>query len=275
MENRPEQIKDNQCKLDAIKGAETRFKGKTKTMASQTSGRLLIILAYLFGGGGLMLWGVYLYLGPFHLVDLNLGKSTDFLINTLLCLVFFVQHSVMVRQGFRIFLTRFMPSAYHGVVYAISSGMALMMLVIFWQPSDRFLVHLPFFYYGAILLIIAFSSAGFFWSIRALSGFDALGIKPLSRHMKGDTPPEPMAFVVKGPYLFVRHPLYFLSLLIIWAGPVTSFDRILHNILWTIWIYFGAMLEEKDLVNCFGEPYKKYQADVPMLIPDIFNWKKS
>ena len=73
--------------------------------------------------------------------------------------------------------------------------------------------------------------------------------------------------IVRGPYRWVRHPLYLVSLIIIWFGPIFTADRLLHNLLWSLWIVIGATLEEKDLVDCFGDAYRDYQQTVPMLIP--------
>jgi protein-S-isoprenylcysteine O-methyltransferase Ste14 len=76
-----------------------------------------------------------------------------------------------------------------------------------------------------------------------------------------------MPFTVRGPYRWVRHPLYFFCLLMIWSCPDLSLDRLLHNVLWTAWIVVGSVLEERDLVASFGEEYSNYKREVPMLIP--------
>jgi hypothetical protein len=44
-------------------------------------------------------------------------------------------------------------------------------------------------------------------------------------------------------------------------------DRLLFNILWTIWIFLGSVLEERDLESEFGASYLEYQKQVPMLLP--------
>ena len=51
-----------------------------------------------------------------------------------------------------------------------------------------------------------------------------------------------MPFIVRGPYRWVRHPLYAFSLVMIWSGPVFTVDRLLHNALFSIWIVIGAIL---------------------------------
>jgi len=77
------------------------------------------------------------------------------------------------------------------------------------------------------------------------------------------------SLAIRGPYRFMRHPLYFFSLLMIWSCPDVGADRLLFNGLWTLWIIIGTILEERDLVREFGASYRQYQRTTPMLIP----WK--
>ena len=53
----------------------------------------------------------------------------------------------------------------------------------------------------------------------------------------------------------------------IWTPVSLSTDRLLFNVLWTIWILVGTRLEERDLVASFGDAYRNYRLRVPMLIP--------
>jgi len=76
-----------------------------------------------------------------------------------------------------------------------------------------------------------------------------------------------MPFTVRGPYRWVRHPLYVFVIVLIWSSPDLTMDRLLFNVLWTIWIVVGAFFEERDLVADFGGEYIEYQQRVPMLIP--------
>jgi len=73
--------------------------------------------------------------------------------------------------------------------------------------------------------------------------------------------------VARGPYRYVRHPLYLFMLLLIWSTPRFSTDQLLFNVLWTAWVIVGTKLEERDLLVDFGQTYRQYQASVPMLIP--------
>ena len=52
-----------------------------------------------------------------------------------------------------------------------------------------------------------------------------------------------------------------------WSCPDSAADRLLLNILLTLWIIVGTLLEERDLVANFGVDYQGYQRKVLMLIP--------
>ena len=65
----------------------------------------------------------------------------------------------------------------------------------------------------------------------------------------------------------MRHPFYFLAIVLLWSSPVIPADRLLLNALFTVWIVLGARWEERDLVAAFGDAYRLHQRAVPMLIP--------
>ena len=78
-----------------------------------------------------------------------------------------------------------------------------------------------------------------------------------------------MPLAIRGPYRWVRHPLYSLFLVLLWVCPDITADRLLLNTLFTAWIVLGTVLEERDLARDLGDPYRAYQRQVPMLVP----WK--
>jgi protein-S-isoprenylcysteine O-methyltransferase Ste14 len=56
-------------------------------------------------------------------------------------------------------------------------------------------------------------------------------------------------------------------LVLFWSCPELTTDRLLFNIVWTIWVVGATVLEERDLTEDFGDAYRDYQAKVPMLLP--------
>ena len=200
-------------------------------------------------------------------MNLNLDETAALWLNASLSLVFFAQHSGMIRGPFRRWMARFVRTDYHNALYTIASGFILLTLVIFWQRSPHTWVALhgiPRLLVHAVFLL---SFTGFNWGARALGPFDMFGASPILRRLRGEDPPPPMPFKVRGPYRWVRHPLYFFCLLMIWSCPELTPDRLLYNVLWSGWIIVGTLLEERDLVASFGKAYRNYQSSVPMLVP--------
>ena len=112
----------------------------------------------------------------------------------------------------------------------------------------------------------ALAIGGFIWGVRALRVFDPFGRIALTAHLRG-RPLAALPLTLRGPYLWVRHPLYSCMVVLIWSVPELSLDRLLFAVLWTVWIVLGARLEERDLVTEFGDRYHRYQQTVPMLVP--------
>ncbi len=70
----------------------------------------------------------------------------------------------------------------------------------------------------------------------------------------------------------VRHPLYSASLLIVWGyffSNLNSTSLIMATAI-TTYLIIGTKLEEKKLIVEFGQPYKEYIKNTPMLIPRFF-----
>lgn len=181
-----------------------------------------------------------------------------------LSFLFFLQHSGMVRQSFRAALH--IPEHYQGAVYAMASGLALLAVVLLWQRTDvvLFVLRGPFRWAAHIVALLAL---GFFvWAAVALRHFDPCGADPIRAHLRG-VQPRRLPMVIRGPYRWVRHPLYSAIIVLFWCTPDITADRLLFNILWTVWIVLGAHLEDKDLVRAFGDSYAQYRHKVPGLVP--------
>jgi hypothetical protein len=208
------------------------------------------------------------------LVPLGLSESAAVWWNALVSFLFFAQHSILVRRPVRARLGAIISPRYDGTFYAITSGLALAIVVVLWQPAGPPLFVLQgaprFIVQAAALLAVA----GFAWGACALRGFDMCGLRPVRAHLRGapaaPAPPPELSgkpLVVRGPYRFVRHPLYSSIIVLLWADPEMNAGRLVIAALWTAWIYVGARLEERDLVADFGEPYRRYREQVPILVP--------
>ena len=226
----------------------------------------VIFSAVLIGGGALVAFMVFIFAGPLNIMVLGVSDKKALIINAGLSLLFFIQHSAMIRKSFREKMARFLPEAYFSAVFAIASGIALMIVMLFWQQTMYSFVDADGVLYWVLRLLFLVSVGGFYWGSSTLGLFDPFGKRAIKKHLNS-AKSEPMPFTVKGPYRWVRHPLYFFTLIMIWSFPHLTADRMLFNTLWSIWLIAGSILEERDLVRAFGNEYREYQLKVPMLIP--------
>jgi protein-S-isoprenylcysteine O-methyltransferase Ste14 len=233
---------------------------------------IMIGLARILGGMSLLAFVIFLFMGSLNLLDMHLDESGVLWVDAGLSLLFFIQHSVMVRKPFRRWVARFIPEEYAGAIYAIASGIVLLLVILLWQTSTRTIMT-PFGIFRRSLRTVSFVAVlGFYWGVKALRFFDPFGLKPIFNRLRGRNP-RPMPFTVAGPYRWVRHPLYLFMILMIWSCPDLTADRLLFNLLWTVWIVIGSYFEERDLIVEFGDAYREYQKRVPMLMP-LLKWPK-
>ena len=97
-----------------------------------------------------------------------------------------------------------------------------------------------------------------------------VGLRQVLHYLRGDDKPAPPPkLVTSGMYRFVRHPLYFFSLLILWFNPAMGLNGFVFTIASTLYFWIGSIYEERKLLAFFGTAYRDYQQQVPRLIPFV------
>lgn len=228
----------------------------------------ILIFSPVLGGFSMILFLGFLYHGSFQVLRFGFAENGVLLWNGFLSALFFLQHSVMIRQGFKSWISKHLPERYLNALFSFMASIMLLAVVALWQQSQTILLQLQGIYRYLSRGIFVLALVGFYWGVSALKHFDPFGRAPIKDYIRQKTR-KPMPLHFFGPYLWVRHPLYFFLLLTIWSCPDLTLDRILFNVLWTAWIFIGTYFEERDLVSEFGAEYTRYQRKVPMLIP----WK--
>jgi len=189
------------------------------------------------------------------------------IVNLLLLSLFAVQHSGMARKPFKRWLTQFMPASVERSVYVLLASLALILLLWQWRPIPAVVWQIT--NEQVAMTMTALSLAGWLlvlFSTFLINHFELFGLHQVAANLAGRTMPE-VRFKTPVLYKFVRHPIYLGFIIAFWATPVMTVGHFLFAAGTTAYIFIGIALEERDLIQLFGEEYKRYRAQVGMLAP--------
>jgi len=237
------------------------------------------IAAFLYGVASYAaFFGTFLYAVGF-VGNFGVPKSIDsgaeatfveaLLVNLALLAVFAVQHSVMARPAFKRAWTRIVPEPVERSTYVLLSSLALMLLFWQWRPMGGVVWNLE--NETARVALHAVCALGWLTilvSTFLINHFDLFGLRQVWLHLVG-RPYTAIPFRTPGPYRLVRHPLYVGWILAFWASPTMTIAHLVFALMTTGYILTAIQLEERDLEDAYGEPYRRYRERVPMLVPGV------
>jgi len=185
--------------------------------------------------------------------------------------LFAIQHSVMARKQFKQWWTRYVPKSIERSTYVLLASLVLLLLfwqwrpmpAVVWQIADPRLA-LAVTVLGFVGWLIVFSSSFL------INHFELFGLQQVANNLTGRSTPAPR-FRTPLIYGFVRHPLYFGFIIAFWAAPIMTVGHLLFAAVTTAYIVAAIQLEERDLIDVFGDEYRRYKRRVSMLVP----WRKS
>jgi methanethiol S-methyltransferase len=193
------------------------------------------------------------------------------IVDILLMSLFAVQHSLMARKQFKQWWTQYVPKSVERSTYVLVASLCLMLL--FWQwlpiPAIVWQIDEP----DVAATVAAVSLAGWvivFTSTFMINHFELFGLHQVTNNLTGREMPAPR-FRTPLYYKFVRHPIYLGFIIAFWAAPVMTAGHLLFAAVTTAYIFVGIWLEERDLVEMFGDEYRRYKERVSMLLP----WRKT
>lgn len=182
-------------------------------------------------------------------------------------LVYFSLHSLLASRTVKAWVVakypRYMPAYRLGfnVIALVALLVPLGMLAALrseplwqWEGIGRWVTD------GLALMAVA----GFLWSLRYYKGGEFVGISQWRRQEQSVDDQE--GFYLSPLHRFVRHPWYFLALVILWTRPM-DMALLLTALVITAYFIIGSRLEELKLLHYHGDAYRVYRSCVPGLFP--------
>jgi len=117
---------------------------------------------------------------------------------------------------------------------------------------------LPWVMRGLALWLLLLGACAY--DMRRFLGFEALA------RWSGEENETADPVVMTGILQYLRHPWYLAGLLLLWGRDLAARDLV-TAILLSGYLYLGSVLEERRLVEKFGDRYRRYQRQVPRFLP--------
>ncbi len=181
---------------------------------------------------------------------------------------YFAIHSVMASTGLKKYVRRrFVAlSPYYRIVYNLLALLLLMPIYLFQKSISPMILFNGGVFVNVIGGLVMFVGMVFgALAFRNYSGKEFIGLDFQNENAgfeKGN-------LNVTGLNKYVRHPLYFATLLIVWGCFIirpTLMVLVIDSVI-SVYLVVGTKIEEKKLIAEFGEQYIRYKKRVPMLIP--------
>jgi len=181
--------------------------------------------------------------------------------------IYFVFHSWLASLQVKRFIAHrwpaFMPA--YRLVYNL---VAIILLVPLFWLMHQYQGPLLWQWTGIMAVIMKgltmFAIAGFLWSLRSYDNQVFLGWTQWKNRYQGTEDPERL--FISSLHRFVRHPWYFFILIILWTQNMHLAQLVTYGLI-TLYLVVGSRLEERKLIEQFGEAYRRYCVRVPGLIP--------
>jgi len=168
--------------------------------------------------------------------------------------------------------------AFYRLFYNLSSLIFFSFFYILSPKTDIIVYDLQFPFDIITFALQVLSLVGFYWASKSINLNEFLGIAQIKRLINKEYDlsdlDEKQELNISGAFKFVRHPIYFFSILFLGLRPTMTLFYLTMLICIVIYFYVGSIFEERKLVEKFGEKYLEYQKNVPRIFPIKFLMKR-
>ncbi|PID61813.1 MAG: hypothetical protein CR986_02380 [Ignavibacteriae bacterium] len=200
----------------------------------------------------------------------------DILIIIFLFVLFAVPHSLLAAFGAKSKIAEEIGSkiAFYRLFYNVISILTFI-AIYYLSPKPKITLYdLDFPFDILIFAIQLLGIIGLFWSASYLDIQEFIGLSQIKRYFEGtykiDSIDENQKLIVKGPFKYSRHPIYFFSIIVLGFRATMDIFSFIFLLCALAYFYIGSIFEEKNLTKRYGRDYSNYKKRVPRLIPNPF-----
>ncbi|HEX2608436.1 MAG TPA: isoprenylcysteine carboxylmethyltransferase family protein [Flavisolibacter sp.] len=182
-------------------------------------------------------------------------------------LIYCFMHSLLASLSIKSFFKRKMGASFrhYRLAYTLFAFFALVAIILFQLTiKSSSLFHTGTLlnilggiigYSGLALMLICIKK--YFMSLSGLKSLYTDHVTP--------------SLLISGIHRYIRHPLYLGTFAFIWGlfliWPLLSL--LICNVVITLYTLYAIRLEERKLIAEFGDSYRRYKEEVPMLLPGL------
>ena len=192
------------------------------------------------------------------------------IVNLLLFSIFALHHSLFARAGLKRRVSAAVSPALERAVYTLISSVLFALTCWLWRDVPGVVYALPgswrWLGYAAVIVGLIVTALG----ARALDVLDLAGLRQVL-NSRGNGFRQPTPLRTDGLYGFVRHPVYFGWVLVVFGAPVMTMTRLTFAVISTAYLALAVPFEERSLIETFGPDYASYRKRVRWrMIPGIY-----
>jgi methanethiol S-methyltransferase len=213
-------------------------------------------------------WFVFSYFARFPALPAEWTTTAATAWNVTLFTLFAAHHSIFARDAVRVRIERLLPGRERSVFVWVAS-LALAAVCAAWRGVPGVAWDATG---SAAWAFHATRVAGIVLTLRAaaiLDIWELAGTRP-PRHAPGEHGGT-ATFTRRGPYGWVRHPIYSGWFLVVFSVPTMTMTQLVFAVVSSAYLVVGMVFEERSLVDAAPVAYREYQQEVRWkVIPGLY-----